>query len=97
MGVMEHVVCVGMRMWVTGVHMRVHFMYMRVSRSTLGSKAVVPRVSKSRRRGQAGLSEAVAAPNASVCRVEGSGVGEVRVRGGDTRAGLGWVAATPQG
>lgn len=57
----------------------------------------MPRVSKSRRRGQAGLREAVAAPDAGVCRVEGSVVGEVRVRGGDTWAGLRWVAATPQG
>lgn len=84
---MEHAVGV----WVAGVHVRVHLVYVGVSRSALGSQAVVPRVSESRR------GQAVAAPDASVCGVEGSAVGEVRVRGGDTRAGLRWVTATPQG
>ncbi len=82
-GMMEHVVCVGVR--VMGVHVRVHLVYVRVSCSTLRSQAVVPRVSKN-----SGRRQAVAAPEASVCRVEGSGVGEVRVS-------LRWVAATPQG
>lgn len=85
---MEHVM--GMWMWVPRVHVRVDLMDVRVSCSTLGSQAVVPGVRESRRR-----SEAVAAPDASVCRVEG-GVGrEVGMRGWDTWAALGWVTAAP--
>lgn len=44
-GVMEHVVGVGVWGWMTGVHVRVHLVYVMVSRSTLGPQAVVPRVS----------------------------------------------------
>lgn len=85
---MEHVMGVGMCMRVPRMHVRVHLMNVGISRSALGSQAIVPRVSETRMWGQAGLRKVVAAPDASVCRVKSCGVGEVRVRGGDTRTGL---------